>query len=393
MIGQEKISKLDIIATTMLLLMSGTIYFYILLGNVFIPLYFLFGIFYYHCKSKTIANKANVQFIILWMFYLFANYFIINPNHTAGIIPGIILSLISIGSFCIVSKLKYSVFKYLILRIVALLAFVSIIHFVLYEIGIISPMRVETNTGKFYLSFLHRHIEGQLSGMYWEPGAYQIILNFTLILYLGNLAKGNVTGREKLMICIIVLASLLTGSTASYFVLCIIVASYIIVTYRNNRITINMLLRLFLLVGVGVVAIVVMLNSSTVQDKLAQEGHENSSYDIRKNDNLALMQLVLEKPIFGWGINTEEYAARSKQLDNRTASNGPLAFTANYGIIVACIFFVIMYNNIKKFGIGLPPLIAFATIIFMISFQNFMMFPLMFTIYLRFANEQKMRTI
>ena len=102
---------------------------------------------------------------------------------------------------------------------------------------------------------------------------------------------------------------------------------------------------------------------------------------------MALLQMIQEKPIIGWGTSTKEYSLRSKQLDNRTASNGPLAFTTYYGIIIAGIFFVTMYNNIKRFNIGLPPLIAFAIIMFMISFENFMMFPLMFTMYFKFAME------
>lgn len=387
MVVQEKISKLDIIATIMLLLMSGTIYFYILYGNIFIPLYFLFGVFFYKNKTKIKVNKTNVKFILLWMMYFFTNYFIINPNHTAGIIPGVIVVLISVGSYCIISKLKYSVFKYLILRIVALLAIVSITHFILYEMGVFVPKFIVTDNGFFYVSFLHRHMYGRLSGMYWEPGVYQIILNFTLILYIKDMVKGNITHREKLMLYTIMLASVLTGSTVSYFVLCIFVVSYIIITYSNSKITPRMLFRLFSLCAVGIVAIFIMLNSSAVQNKLAQEGHENTSYDIRMNDNLALLQMIQEKPFIGWGITTKEYATRSKQLDNRTASNGPLAFATYYGIIVAGIFFIIMYNNIKRFHIGLPSFIAFAIIMFMISFENFMMFPLMFTMYLKFAKE------
>lgn len=387
MTEQEGISKLDIIAITMMLLMSGTIYFYILHGNIFISLYFLFGVFFYIYKSKIKVNKTNTTFIIFWILYFIINYFIVNTNHTAGIIPGVIILMITIGSYCIVSKLKYSVFKCLILRIVALLAFVSIIHFILYEIGLLSPQYIESDDGFFYMSFLHRHIDGRLSGMYWEPGAYQIILNFTLVLYSRDMANSHTTRNEKYMLYTIILASLLTGSTTSYFVLCILVASYVIITYRNNVITAKFLFRLLFLMFAGIVAIAIMLKSSTVQDKLAQEGYENSSYEIRMNDNLALLQMIEENPLTGWGISTKEYSMRSKQLDNRTASNGPLVFTVYYGIIVTAIFFAVMYKNIKQFHFGLPPLIAFAIIIFMISFENFMMFPLMFTMYLKFAKE------
>ena len=388
-IAKNKINKLDIIAVAYLVLMSGTIYFYIFKGSMFIPLYFLFGVFYFIYKKRTKVNVGNTQFLIFWLTYFYVNFFIIAPNHNA-FTPAIIIPMISIGSYGIISKMEYSVFKWLLLRIVATLTIISIIHFLLSEMNLIAQNYIELENGYFVMSYLHRYIPGRLSGMFWEPGAYQIILNFTLIIYLKDLANSQISRMEKFMLISIIIASVLTGSTVSYFVLALIIISYIIVTFKNNKFTFNLMFRLLILVCVGIVSIFALWHSSTVQEKLMQEGSENSSYEIRMNDNLALIQMIQEKPVWGWGTSTIEYAKRSKQLDNRTASNGPLAFTAYYGIIIAGIFFLRIYSNIGYLKIGLPKLITFAIMIFLISFENFMMFPLMFALYMRFANEKKL---
>ena len=381
----NKISKLDIIAVTLILLLSGTIVFYVVYGSIFITLYFLFGIFYYFKNQKQKTPVCNKKFIFFWMFYFILNYFFINSERESGIIPAAIRIMIAIGSFGIISKMKYSNFKYILLRLVALMAITSIIIYLLLQYNIISSYNI---TGDFHIALFHRDLD-RLSGMYWEPGAYQIVLNITLLLYFNDIVKQQLSVKEYIMLFFVIIASILTQSTAAYIVLSVYIIYILALYVHNNIITFKRFVKIILLLIVSVFTLFTIFNSNTIQRKFEQKERTDqfNSYNIRKNDNIALLTMTIERPITGWGVSSTDFQKRSLELNNITSSNGVLLLCAEYGILLALYFIITIYNNLGQFKINLPHSILLILIIILNSFEVFILFPLMYIFYLRFTKE------
>jgi hypothetical protein len=103
------------------------------------------------------------------------------------------------------------------------------------------------------------------------------------------------------------------------------------------------------IVGLLAVAGMFMLNSDAVQHKMAQKGRDGSSYEIRQADNLAMLTMTMEKPIVGYGLLSNEFRQRGRDLGNLTSSNGLLSISSQMGIPFFVCILIALYSSLKKF--------------------------------------------
>lgn len=130
-----------------------------------------------------------------------------------------------------------------------------------------------------------------------------------------------------------------------------------------------------------------LYSSKPIQDKLEQSKSDSrSSYTIRYADNMALMQMISEKPLFGYGLGTREFNTRSLQLDNETSSNGDLFFAALFGI--PFYLFVLLQCAVRAKDFNLPRwLFVLFFILFNIA-ECFLYYPLVFLFFIKLKTSE-----
>ena len=90
-------------------------------------------------------------------------------------------------------------------------------------------------------------------------------------------------------------------------------------------------------------------NSDAVQKKIAQgEVNEENSFNIRMADNLALLTMVGNKPVFGYGAGTKSAEDAKNKFGSISQSNGWLRSAAENGTPYVLYILVLIYSSIKR---------------------------------------------
>lgn len=177
------------------------------------------------------------------------------------------------------------------------------------------------------------------SGIYWEPGMYQVFLTFAMLFYL---YYPNIRQRIPIIVYLAVTA-ISTFSVSAYAVMAAILGIYVI---RNNS-------GLFVKFLVAVAFIVALFYAYPLLDASMEAKQETGSYEARSNDLFFGMKVFLQHPILGCGIVNDEYAKASFKVfhESRPDSNGMVNLLINLGVVGASlvIYYLICFGKwIKK---------------------------------------------
>lgn len=336
-----------------MILLSGAIRFYLEWGIIFIPLMLLFGIWLFLRTEEKQNNILNALIILL---YPLINVLVINPDLTSNFAYSCLLILAS--GFFIISSFEFVDFREKWLQCVKWLCIISIPIQVLHDIGLIPTGGTDIRGNLTTLFFFNCDWGfSRLSSIYWECGQFQIVLIYTLLMFTDELVQWN---NYQLLIKkfgVIVFALLMTQSTTGYICLMLLVASLFVFSQNGNMSRRNKILLMFPLLMV----FFVIVNSSAIQEKILQsqntEIDNKSSTAIRLQDNLALIDIILESPYVGFGLETARLADRQYYNDSITSSNGWLYSTASLGAVYVLVFILLMYFRIRENLRGIPALI------------------------------------
>lgn len=158
----------------------------------------------------------------------------------------------------------------------------------------------------------------RLSGFFWEPGIYQIYLNFFLIIQFSFY-------KQKWWIVAALLSVLLTQSTTGYISLSITLIYIAFRTFYRSKdryVAIAILFASILCLGYGY-----RIVKNNVTDKVS--GKKSGSFFARQADVIAGITLTYKNPLIGIGANTDRY----KQMRSKISRQGELsgAKTKNSG--------------------------------------------------------------
>lgn len=344
---------LKYVCVLLMILLSGAIRFYLEWGIIFIPLMLLFGIWLFLRTEEKQNNILNALIILL---YPLINVLVINPDLTSNFAYSCLLILAS--GFFIISSFEFVDFREKWLQCVKWLCIISIPIQVLHDIGLIPTGGTDIRGNLTTLFFFNCDWGfSRLSSIYWECGQFQIVLIYTLLMFTDELVQWN---NYQLLIKkfgVIVFALLMTQSTTGYICLMLLVASLFVFSQNGNMSRRNKILLMFPLLMV----FFVIVNSSAIQEKILQsqntEIDNKSSTAIRLQDNLALIDIILESPYVGFGLETARLADRQYYNDSITSSNGWLYSTASLGAVYVLVFILLMYFRIRENPRGIPALI------------------------------------
>ena len=342
LVKNGKDSLLDYIAVLSILLASGTTYFYLMHAGLTL-IGFLFIAMIYAIKKKFSFKKLSF-FFWLYVLFIFLDY----------MIHGFDMNLVGhffflVGTALILVSTDYGCFKRIFLIVVVILVVISIFLQLLYFLGIIDPqlqfVASDNNMG-FYVYAFHTFggarwgLYNQMAGIFWEPGIYQMALNSAMLMNSDLIFNFKKEKNSKLKIVIVIIAVIFTQSTTGYLVFgCIILG--VVFGQEKLKSPKNIILILF-----GIIASVIVLNSSVVQDKFSSD---NASYLVRMNDNVALLRMISDRPLLGSGVFSKSYMQLADSYGMSGAqSNGILLATAQYGIFWTLFFILASLKEYKK---------------------------------------------
>ena len=124
----------------------------------------------------------------------------------------------------------------------------------------------------------------------------------------------------------------------------------------------------------------IIYQSEAVQTKIEQKesNNESSSFYIRLNDNLGLLKMASDSPVFGFGMETKSFVNKARKYNNDTSSNGWLCTAAANGIIISILFFICLFKGVRRNTIGIPYMYVFSALFFSQCIEYYVYFPIMF---------------
>ncbi|WP_158278283.1 MULTISPECIES: O-antigen ligase [unclassified Fibrobacter] len=287
--------------------------------------------------------------------------------------------MLATGALLTFQSINFESLKHAFLNVVTVIATTGLALFLLHSLDLLPTVHVYKHGSSIpYMMFAFNNFGwfnsfNRLAGPYWEPGAFQIILNYTLLIFFEDLSKLRLAKNDALKLLIIVFAVIMTKSTTGY----IFLAIFSIFVIFNSKMTKKNVVR-FLGIGLAIVfSCFAIFSSDTIQKKFDQKGEKGSSYEIRQADNLAMLQMTIERPFVGYGIVSNEFRQRGKVLGNVTSSNGPLAITSQIGIPFFLLLLFFNHKALKQLHYKRAKLLLFM-IILLNSSEVFFYFPLFF---------------
>lgn len=308
-------------------------------GSVFVgQLYYQYGVIALFLLALALCFPRSFAFpslvvLILSSACLVGNFLIYQENPSGYI--ALMLKLVAV--FCIVSTLDLYRAAHALVNTVTLLAILGFPFFVF---------------GAFYPEYVRSHVSATTvwlneyritpfnvfgfwnmdrnQGIFWEPGAYAILLNVALAVLLLSPTRHSLH-RNWMPVKLVVLSAALlsTQSTQGYIVAALIVCAYLCrphATRPSGQLLVAMTaLGLLALIGIG---------AGVVSDKFVAG---NVSFDRRSYDTAANLELMLERPWAGWGFQNQEVLSTVYGVPDSSNSLLSLGYQFGLLVLIACV--------------------------------------------------------
>ena len=230
---------LEQIVVAEFLLFSGGIIFCQIYPALSLVIFVFTTFIYYLSQKKSIPliNKKILLFIILWV--LLVQFVFVGERSDNRDLPFILNPL---GVFFVLSSISFNRFRDILLQQLTILSAISIVIQIGYDIGLFMPTPL-TPAGVMQPYYMCCYLFSmgwelgtkitRLSSIYWEPGQFQIIIMFTLSLFVDQLR--NIAEWKSLLkkFGIIVLALFMTISTMGYMVFALLI--FCVLFYSKSK--------------------------------------------------------------------------------------------------------------------------------------------------------------
>lgn len=281
------------------------------------------------------------------------------------------------ASYLVISRYDFYYFRRLLTNVVFWIVLLGIPVFLLTEIDLLplTILHVSTDYEMFFIYSIGwpSHF-GRFAGIWHELGACQIILNTILWLHIDEVRHWRWEKGQLIKLIVILIGLILTFSTGGYIVFLLFLCACVWKLPMKRRIR----RWLYPLIIISFLCVIVaILNSETVYDKLFAEKASVSKVS-RTLDILAMWQMALERPYWGYGLGTIDFWKRSEELGNVACSNGLIYGFASMGFIWAFIFLSQVYRSIKRMNFSISPLWLFLAFLLLQSNERYLEFPITF---------------
>lgn len=328
----------------LVVLTSGTVFFHVVNGRIFILLLLIFCIILLVKVRK--MNKYNL-FVFLVILSLLALNTLINLRYEVNYKELLILIINIFIAFVVSNSLTDKAYKEKYIRVVSVISLMSIVFFYLSKLISYTRFPFVREYEKFvyspYHTFLWKTEEwlGNLDrncGMFWEPGVFQAHLSLAILFLVENYKRSNLK-----YIALLVITMITTKSTAGYINLLLIFMILLRKYIKNSTNIKKQFYMPFLLIMVLVVFYIIYF-SPTIQQKFNMT---NSSFIIRSSDLRNSLDILRTYPIFGTGYYSSR-AAFEQYVRNIINNSSALLFMAYLlGIPIFSTFLAFLLLGVK----------------------------------------------
>lgn len=195
------------------------------------------------------------------------------------------------------------------------------------------------------------------NGLWWEPGAYQVIINLAFLL---GLAFKRVSTKDYFLFLIVIVS---TGSTAGIIIFSILSFIY----FRKNM---N-----YKLIFTAILIILPFLFLTSFYEVVIESklNIDNASANSRLNDAVIAIKMFLDYPLIGTGFGDIELLNEYKlKYYYGTGSNGLLLLLANLGVLSFILFIPLIFPGyLKGFNNKIDKIIVSLSLFLIFFTQNF----------------------
>ena len=299
-----------------------------------------------------------IKSILLYLFIILIVF--INPNAKMST-SLVFLGLLTI-SLWFTTIINLSHFTRVFYNLTKFLMIASLFRYLVILIGLSSFLQDFISIeGNHYSNFLLFGIQNEErtfislirnNGLWWEPGAFQVIINLAFLL---GLVFKRVTTRDFFLFLIVIFS---TASSAGILVFSLLSFIYFRQNINFKLITISLIILVPFLLFTSFYEIVIESKFST----------ENASFTSRFNDASVALKMFSDNPIIGTGFGDIEILSKYvSKYSYGTGSNGILLLLANLGIMSLIIIAPLIFpgylngfnNKIDKIVISLSILLIF----------------------------------
>lgn len=279
-------------------------------------------------RSSKMVSREFILFLVFLGIALCINY-VNYPKSFSSLLAKALMFVLMI-CFAKSASLDGIDLGRILYRCILAIALIAIVSFLYVDIiGTVSPVSVVTSGDLSYSEYSPFFYEAgmystsvlglsftRLAGPFWEPGVFQIYLNFALyrLLFFEN--------KRKRFLVLILVCIALTMSTTGYLLAAILILLYAIRKIDSEKgrflslvpVTMAILLIAFQLIG-------------------SKAGSANSvSYDLRISDIQVGLNLLAQNPLLGTGYMNEIQFLATQGL-NRGSSNGLITWFYSMGVM------------------------------------------------------------
>ena len=381
----------DYSSALLVYLTSGSLYFFSLGSVAWILLLLVFSTGMVIFRGR-IAKSANMLiYTSLVSIYFLLHGFIFPLGYQTNI--GVVIKVIA--CFLIISVAKYNFIRAFIL-VTFWFAIGSLVMYIdLMMVGLLTSItssflpELELNDYTRYANHLflvdmthsaygeNLFYSGRNSGIFWEPGAYQVILNIALFSHLSN----NKT--LDIISLVLIFTILTTFSTSGYLIL----SMTLLLHFGGDRLSLRgVIFGILVAVAIGVFfargdhGVAKISNIFDLGYLTAGEvvGSQSRVYDTYTD-----ARLFLSEPILGRGSEIPEDVQVSFKGERLGSSNSLTMFFASYGVFGGLIFlFPVFLARMKSF-FGPLSLIFW----FQMSVEAFILSPIIVSIFMLCLQE------
>lgn len=334
---------------------------------------------------SALKTKANWTSLFIWTM-IFMIFIILNSvvciDTTTNLIYRLLIFL-SIYLCVLYTELRNINFETIICHIIVFFAFTSaIIYLCVYILKVPIPHSFfylgknglrYFSYGGIYYDQGYSNIQfgmnlNRMTGPFWEPGVYQIFLNYALYRYV-VIEKSN-----KFVIALLLFDIFFTMSASGWLCAIVIIVIGIAKSPKfTNKSKIFIFIFLSLFGGIATKFVLFSKFSETFSNK--------SSAYIRMNDFLLGLKIFIENPILGIGFNnTEPFMMRNTYNDTGIlgSSNGFMTIAYTTGIVgMVFVLLPFIYNIIKRKKKRYKSVLYFIMIVFFNFSEPVYYFPFM----------------
>lgn len=344
------------------ILVSKSLY-YETFGQNILVLIVLFLVLAYVIR-EAILDSFKISLSSLIFYICLVLVILINPNKALSTSILLITSITT--SLLFVNVIPLSKFTDVLYGIMKLLMISSLFRYFIIVLDVPSLLPVFTSimgvNYKNYILFGVLENPGTYfnlirnNGLWWEPGAFQVMINLSFLL---GLAFKKISNKDYLLYLIVIIS---TFSSAGLVIFCIL--SFI---YFRNRLNKKFLILLM------IVCIPILISTAFVENVIINKFTlENASAKSRFNDLTLALQIFKDYPVLGIGAGNTEIVEDYKLVyDYGTGSNGIFYLITNFGLFSVLFLFPTLYPNYKILFQKRDRLLIYLSLVLIFFTQNF----------------------